>query len=303
MKFQTFDIEADTVEVAEKQADAKRPAVRHLMSKEVLCDGKPQTVQASGGTMVDALAKAKAQMPTGAQVLNERRSVEPFEKVMEIRATGEEEALKRLRQKVDDTATIGPVSMKAPAKAGFLGIWKRRPVFEAEVKQPAVAQVEFQQRPKVRITIEELSDHGFCQVCGKAADLREIKIEPISLEGQLFEFKTQGYFACGSECLLAVTAVDQLELEEEKKRIRSRLLLQAALSGDRSAVAQIRGHSGDVGTMMRFLKEAEREKADRRRWEEDSKRMSQRHCWACGQGNSLQAEKFPACFHTLKLSW
>ena len=299
MKFQTFEIEADTVDAAEKQADAKKPAARHMLFKEVLCDGKPQTVQASAEAIVDALAKAKAQMPLGAQVLNERRSVEPFEKVLEIRATSEEEALKRLRQKVDGTATIGPVSMKAAAKAGFLGIGKRRPVFQAEVKQPAVAQVEFQQRPKVRITIEELPDHGLCQVCGKTgADLREIKIEPVILEGQLFEFKTQGYFACGSECLSAVMAVDQLELEEEKKKIQSRLLVQSAFSGKRSVAV-----SADLDTMMTVIREGEDRRRRNERWNEEAKRMSQRHCWACGQGTSLEAEKCPACFHTLKLSW
>ena len=165
---QVLEIQADSLEDARRQATEKIPAGLYLWSEEVLADGKPQIVTASAETEECALAAAAAKVPADTQTTSNSIRTTPSRRVVETEAWDEASAREQVERQFDDTARVEAVRLKTPGKPGFLGLGKKKAVYEADVFQSAVAAAEYKLSARIRIHVgdSKVPDQGFCQMCG-----------------------------------------------------------------------------------------------------------------------------------------
>jgi len=171
MTNQTLDVEADTLEAARKEASGRVRSGLSILSEKILCDGKPESLKGVGSTPEEALDTVRKKLPSGARSLSEKQLLVASKEDIEVEAHNDGEAKNILKQRIDSTATIEGICMKTPGKRGFLGIGRKPGKYQGHVSQPAVAEVTFQRKARIRIELGkwEPPATAFCQVCGKAA--------------------------------------------------------------------------------------------------------------------------------------
>jgi len=151
MANQVIEVEADSLESALEQAKAQIRGGLQILSTTTLCDGKPNTVRGVADSTEEALNAALKQFPFGAEKLSEKEMGKARVETIEIEAFEEEAAKLLAKQRVGKWSRVQGIKQRAPGKRGFLGIGKKPGLFEVKVFHPAVVEVEYKQKAKVRI--------------------------------------------------------------------------------------------------------------------------------------------------------
>ena len=158
------EIDAETLDVAREQLKEQLAEGARVVSERIISDGKAMTVKYSAETTEAAFAKADAEIPGTAEVLERKELSAPLRKLATVHAFDEQGAKTRLAGEASGPITIGAVRLAAAGTSGFFGIGRRPNQYEIEVFH--LAQVEVVYRPKARIsaTVMEPCPHEWARV-------------------------------------------------------------------------------------------------------------------------------------------
>jgi hypothetical protein len=168
MKNEVYEIEADSLELARKQAKDKVPTGLRLLSEVILCDGKERTKEGIADSATGAFEKARKDVPNGAAIVSEKELIPTSHSSIEVEAFDEQAARLSAKPKIGNKAVIESLVLKTSGKKGFLGMGKKPHIYQINVFQPSVVEVRFKLKAKIRIEIGEIPSTGYCQMCGKS---------------------------------------------------------------------------------------------------------------------------------------
>ena len=150
MKPETFELEGASLEEARNHAKEKVPVGQRIVSEEILCNGKTDTIRGVKKTVQAAFEDVYKQVPAGAVIINEEIRIQPRDYILPIEAYDEQSARTCAQSKIDQTAlVIDPTALIKNIKIeklgvkGFLGIGKSPNLYHVGVSQPAVVEVAF----------------------------------------------------------------------------------------------------------------------------------------------------------------
>ena len=151
---QVFEVEADSLELARKQAKAKISKGMDLLSEDILCDGEPQSARAFADSVVAAFKEARKMVPAGSEIIEEKELSSPTHKTIEVKAVNEKKAkLKALGSALN--TKIEEIRLKVTGRKGFLGIGKTPNIYDVDIYQPAAAEVIFKAKARIRLEVRK----------------------------------------------------------------------------------------------------------------------------------------------------
>lgn len=150
-----IEIEAETLEEAREQVKSQIPEGLHVLSEQVISDGKSKTVKAVADTIESAFTKAQSEIPINAVIVEKKELTLPAQKAMAVDAFDEQSARMQAAIQIGKTETIKTLRLAMAGKKGFLGIGKKPNQYQVEVFQQAVVEVTCKAKAKILATIGE----------------------------------------------------------------------------------------------------------------------------------------------------
>lgn len=152
---EVFEVEAGSLELARKKAEAKISKGRELLSEQILCDGKPQSVNAFADTLVAAFEEAHSMVPEGCEIIEEKEIFSPTDNTFEIKARKEKKAKSKALSLSEPNTKIKEIRLKVKGEKGFLGIGKTSNIYEVDVHQPAVVEIVFKCKARIMLEVKK----------------------------------------------------------------------------------------------------------------------------------------------------
>ncbi len=161
-------IEGESIEEVRAEALAKTPPGLAILSETVLASGSPNMIGGLGETADEAAARARREVPPDTKIIWERLRDAAERKILEVQAWDRSSAEEKVKKKINHTCRIERIEMTAAGRKGVFGIGKTPNTYSAAVFQPAVYDVAFQGRARIRVEIGERTHapSGYCQLCG-----------------------------------------------------------------------------------------------------------------------------------------
>ncbi len=148
----TLTIHAESLEQARELARPQVPLGLSILSEEVHPPSEPKTLIASGKTMEEALAKAKASMPAEVEVM-EREELSTAERiVLSFEARDADLAKLRVKRQLKDNLLVESFEEKAPPQK-LMGFVRKHGQYEAVLFRPAKLKITYQERLRYTFTI------------------------------------------------------------------------------------------------------------------------------------------------------
>jgi hypothetical protein len=172
------------LEAARAQARTRIPQGFYLLSEEILLDGKPRSIKATGETLEAAFAKAASEVPRNACVIEKNALQRPQVDVIRVSADNEDSARKQAESRIDKTTLIKKITLVIPSKRGFLSIGKTKNQYDVEVSKQTIVELTYKTNAKLAITIgDEITTwHALLNV------LKEISKDPLSAKELFSKF-------------------------------------------------------------------------------------------------------------------
>jgi hypothetical protein len=258
MENQVLEIEGGSLEEVRAEAKAKTPPGLFILSEKVLSDGKAMPASGLADTAEEALALATGKVPEDVTVVGEKLTVAPGRRTIEVEAWDEAAAKAKVKEQIPGTNRVESIVLKTLGRKGVLGIGKTPNTYSAAVFQPALFEVSYKGKAKIRVEIGERTHppSGYCQFCGKAGVPAKVGKEDV-------------HYFCSSDC------------SESYLRSELRDLISGGL------IINVSG--GDISGMLA----AGREAADQARiycWSCGKEfPMKVKSCPSCGKAKSLPA--------------
>lgn len=176
----------------ESLAEAKKQVKRKILSikgpflkldSKIISDGKPKTIRSVAQTVEEAFEKARKDVPTDGGVLDKKVYLSPEKKEFTIEALDEQDARKRAKERIDDTASLRSVELVSPGRKGVLGIGRKLSIYKVQAFQRAVVEVTYKKKAKIVTTVVTPGD--------RLEEFERLVTELISIG------VTQGYFGKG----------------------------------------------------------------------------------------------------------
>lgn len=189
MEKQVLEIERESLEEARAEAKAKTPPGLFVLSEKVLSDGKARQAVGQADTAEEASALARGKVPAGVTVVEEKLTVAPGRRTIEVEARDETSAEAKVKEQIPGTNRVESIVLKAPGRKGVLGIGKTPSAYSAAVFQPALFEVSYKGKARIRVEIGERTHppSGYCQFCGKAGSPAKVGKENV-------------HYFCSSDC-------------------------------------------------------------------------------------------------------
>lgn len=170
MEDQVLELEGESLEDVRAQAKAKTPPGQRVLSEKVLSDGNIRTVEGLADTAAEAAALARKKVPAEAGIVGEKLKISAERKTLEVEAWDEAGAETKIKAQIPGTNRVESIVQKAAGRKGVLGIGKTPNAYSAAVFQPAVFEVSYKGKARIRVEIGErkYASSGHCQNCGRA---------------------------------------------------------------------------------------------------------------------------------------
>lgn len=152
MNEQIIEIEADSLEEAERQVDTNDFIV---LEKSILCSGRVETIEEIADTVEEALIKAKSRIPAEAKIEKEEIKIAP--KRIELQAKGDNEESAEKEISLKKAELIESVSLHRKGRKGFLGFFKTPNVYEVIVFQQAIVEIRFRMKARLQAIVRGYS--------------------------------------------------------------------------------------------------------------------------------------------------
>ncbi len=189
MEKQVLEIEGESLEEVRAEAKAKTPPGLFVLSEKVLSSGKTMSAVGQADTIEEASALAKGKVPAGMTVVEEKPTVVPGRRTIEVEALNEAAAEAKVKEQISSINRVESIVLKAPGRKGVLGIGKTPSTYSAAVFQPALFEVSYKGKARIRVEIGERTHppSGYCQFCGKAGSPAKVGKENV-------------HYFCSSDC-------------------------------------------------------------------------------------------------------
>ncbi len=184
-----FEIEGESLEEVRAEAKAKTPPGLFILQEKVLADGKPMTSAWTADTVEEASAVAKRNVPAGKTIVGETLTVSPGRKAIDVQAWDQASAEAKIKELIPSMNRLESLVMKIPGRKGVLGMGKTPNTYSASVFQPAIFEVYYKEKARIRVEIGERTHppSGYCQFCGKSGSPAKIGKEAV-------------HYFCSSDC-------------------------------------------------------------------------------------------------------
>ena len=139
-----IEIEADTVKDARRKLNTNELIV---LEELILCYGRVENIEASADTVEEAFTKAQGKVPAGAKIETQNIKIAPKRVTLQVQGDNEESAGKGKAE------VIASVSLLTKGRRGFWGLGKTPNVYEVVIFQPAVVELRFRERAKIRVKV------------------------------------------------------------------------------------------------------------------------------------------------------
>jgi len=146
MKERTIEIEADSLEDARRKLYTPELIV---LEESILYQGKVETIEAIADTVEEAFRKAQSKVPAAAKTETHKTRLAPKRITLLVQAEDEEGAGKGKAE------LIASVSLIKRGRKGFWGFGKTSDVYEVVVSQPAVVELTFREKAKIRARVRD----------------------------------------------------------------------------------------------------------------------------------------------------
>lgn len=154
-----MEIKADSLEEARKQARSQVPEGLKIVSEEILSYGKTRSITGIADTIEAAFRKAESELPSDVEVLEKKQLVTAKQKVVTVEAFDEGTARAQVEKDINKNARVEDVKLKKLGKKGFLGIGKKPDTYEVQMFEPAVVEVKYKKRARIRVELAESPEH------------------------------------------------------------------------------------------------------------------------------------------------
>lgn len=190
MATQTFEVEADSIDEARKAVAFQIPAGSRVFSEKVVQSNDPVTLRGKGEDPDAAYAKAMADVPEDAEVIDRKDIAVGQRKLIGVEAFTEQEA----RQGVTGDVIVGDAKLTIAGSKGFLGIGKKPNHYDVEVLSPAVVEIRYKRPLKMAFRAGDPNDEQREQALGLAEAIAGGW--PSELDRETFDdFDFDGFFA------------------------------------------------------------------------------------------------------------
>jgi hypothetical protein len=199
---QVIEIEAESLEAARQEAQARVPAGLSLISERILSDGKGGAEKGIADTEEAAFELARKKIPPGGKIVEERIVTEAAHKTLPIRAFDDEEAMGIVQRSISKAARVENLELKAAGRKGFLGVGKKPHQYEAKFFQPAVASVKYAFPAKICVKFGEPPIMEYFEVDRPSGEPRCSDNDcPCPPPGTLLPACTGGYLVISESCV------------------------------------------------------------------------------------------------------
>ena len=175
MTARIIQIEADSMEEAERQLDTLDTDAFIVLKKSVLSREKAETIEEIVDTVEEALTKAKNKIPTEAKIEKEEIKIEPNRTVLHVKAKNEKLAETKIELKKAEI--IESISLHKQGRRRFF-FFKTRNVYEVAIFQKAVVEIRFRTKARLQVTVQGYLAGDLCQSAqelrSKNADWMEV---------------------------------------------------------------------------------------------------------------------------------
>jgi hypothetical protein len=155
MNTQSIQVEADSLELARQELKARLPSGWFVQSEQVLSDGRPQTSRGMAETDEEALAKAKAGVPSDSTILETKTVQNAGTRTIAVEAETESAAQAKLKTQLGSSDILKSFQAGLPGKKGFLGIGKTLDQFQAVVLRQAIVEITHKKKALLKVTITD----------------------------------------------------------------------------------------------------------------------------------------------------
>jgi hypothetical protein len=170
MEKQILEIERESLEEGRAEAKAKTPPGLFILSEKVLADGKQRTVEGLAETADEAAVQARGKVPADTKVIGEKVKTAAERRTLDVEAWDQASAEEKIKKEISGTSRVEGIEIKVPGRKGVLGIGKTPNTYSAAVFQPAIFEVAYKGKARIRVEIGERTHApaGHCQCCGTA---------------------------------------------------------------------------------------------------------------------------------------
>lgn len=149
----TIEIEADSLEVAQRLIKARMGEGAFLLNEEILTHGGRHTARANAETTERAFALAQARIPAAAEVVGQRELVPAARRTVTIEAHDPAAATLAAKAMLGPTETAEPPRLAEQGRRGWLGFGRRPSRYAVELVQPSIVEITYKRPARLRAKI------------------------------------------------------------------------------------------------------------------------------------------------------
>lgn len=163
-------VEGQSLEEAKKKLHSE---ALHVLSEEVLSDGKPTSTRFMGSTIEEAFSLCRAEvalkMALGhplddSDILSTTVVSAPEHSDIRIQAPNEDSVRAEVGRRLGDRATVIKIELMTPGRKGLLGIGKLANLYDVRILLKAIVEISFKTNARISAeigTFDELITHGY----------------------------------------------------------------------------------------------------------------------------------------------
>jgi hypothetical protein len=156
------EFEAETLEEARKRAYSQPPEGLVVISEQIISNGKT-TARAVADTTDAAFAKARSEIPSDAEILEERVVTAPETRIVRIEAVSDQDAAAKSQDQFNGSVVVKNLQLIASGRKGFLGIGKVLNLYEVEILQQSVVEIAYKTVAKISVEFDKPWRERFTQ--------------------------------------------------------------------------------------------------------------------------------------------
>ncbi len=177
-KQKTIEIEADSLEEAQRQLRSQIPNSLYIHTERAISNGRSKIVKAVADTTEIAFTIAQKEIPVEASVIEKKILTSPEQRVVTVEAFDEQAASALIADKVRDTKEIiKAIKLKVIGNKGLFGVGKKPNQYEADVLRQANVEVTYSTKAKISAELGDKTNEINIEILGNKLD--EIKTTPL----------------------------------------------------------------------------------------------------------------------------
>ena len=157
MKNQIIKVEADSLQEAKELVRTQIPEGFHLLTEQVISNGRHKTARGVSDTLEDAHKKAKTKVTAGADIIEIKEESFPKLETIVIEAYDELTAKMEAKQHLRIHGRVKGVLSMTPGKKILFGISRKPNSYEIQAFYPAIVEITYREKAKIHAIVGDES--------------------------------------------------------------------------------------------------------------------------------------------------